>query len=298
MKATVQAQQADTAPLGVVLVTGMSGAGKSSALHALEDLGYEAVDNLPLALLNDLLAADRANSRPLAVGVDIRTRDFAASAFVSHLSALRTNPALSVRVLFVDCDDEVLRRRYSATRRRHPMAQDRPVTDGIARERVLVSPLRAHADLVVDTTVLSTGSLRAMLGERFSLATGSAMQVAVISFAFGFGLPREADLVLDVRFLANPHYEEALSPLDGRDRAVGAFIERDPDFAAFFERACALLEPLLPRYEREGKSYLTLAIGCTGGRHRSVFVTERLAKWLSARGRTPLVVHRDLERSA
>ena len=178
--------------------------------HALEDLGYEAVDNLPLALLNDLLAVDRAHSRPLAVGVDSRTRDFGAAAFISHLSTLRTDPNLSVRVLFVDCDDEVLRRRFSATRRRHPMAQDRPVTDGIARERALVSPLRGYADLVVDTTSLSTGSLRAMLGQRFALSAGPAMQVAVESFSFGFGLAREADLVLDVRFLANPHYEEEI----------------------------------------------------------------------------------------
>lgn len=281
-------------PFRILLVTGMSGAGKSTALKALEDLGYEAVDNLPLSLLGALAHPPYTARKPLAIGVDIRTRDFGVQPFLAELDALMARPALETKVLFFDCEDEVLRRRYTETRRRHPLAADRPVTDGIEHERRLVSPLRARADLVIDTSHLSLHDCRRILQGHFALEVESGLAVFVVSFSYRHGLPREADLVFDVRFLANPHYDPALRPLTGADPAVAGFIEADPGFAAFFASLTALIEPLLPRFRIEGKSYLTIAIGCTGGQHRSVYVARRLAEWLAERGQRVSVSHRDV----
>lgn len=293
-----QAEHAAPARSRVVLVTGMSGAGKSSALKALEDIGYEAVDNLPLALLAGLVQTEAELPRPLAIGVDIRTRGFGIDTFVERLGSLRANAQIEVRLLFVDCDDEALRRRFTATRRRHPMALDRPLTHGIERERSLIAPLRGFADVIVDTSSLTLGALRSVLADHFAMDAESALTVIVTSFSYGHGLPREADLVFDVRFLANPHYQPALSPLTGKDPAVASFIESDASFARFFDDLRRLIEPLLPRFDLEGKSYLTVAVGCTGGRHRSVFVAEKLAAWLAAQGQRVSLYHRDLERPA
>jgi len=280
----------------LLVVTGMSGAGRSTALKVLEDLGYEAVDNLPLSLLPNLLAAPAP--APLAIGVDVRTRDFGVSALLAALDRLIAQHALALQIVFLDCEDDRLVRRYTETRRRHPLAGDRPVTDGIALERQRVSPLRDRADLVIDTTVLSPGDLKRLLYGHFALNTQSRITIFITSFSYRHGLPRDADLVVDVRFLRNPHYVAALRPLTGHDGEVGRFIEADPDFAPFFERLCQWLAPLLPRYEREGKSYLTIAFGCTGGRHRSVYLAERLSAWLREDGRTVAVGHRDLDRAA
>ena len=280
----------------LLVVTGMSGAGRSTALKVLEDFGYEAVDNLPLSLLPNLLAAPAP--APLAIGVDVRTRDFGVSALLAALDRLIAEHALALQIVFLDCEDDRLVRRYTETRRRHPLAGDRPVTDGIALERQRVSPLRDRADLVIDTTALSPGDLKRLLYGHFALNAASRITIFVTSFSYRHGLPRDADLVFDVRFLRNPHYIAALRPLTGHDAEVGSFIEADPDYPPFFERLCAWLAPLLPRYEREGKSYLTIAFGCTGGRHRSVYVTERLAAWLGKEGRTVAVAHRDLDRAA
>jgi UPF0042 nucleotide-binding protein len=281
----------------LLVVTGMSGAGRSTALKALEDMGYEAVDNLPLTLLPDLLRAP-ASRPPLALGVDVRTRDFGVGSLLAALDRLVAEHGIELRIVFLDCEDDRLVRRYTETRRRHPLAGDRPVTDGIALERRRVSPLRDRADLVIDTTALSPGDLKRLLHGHFALDAAPGITIFVTSFSYRHGLPRDADLVLDVRFLRNPHYLPALRPLSGRDAAVGQFIEADPDFAPFFERLCAWLGPLLPRYESEGKSYLTIALGCTGGRHRSVYIAERLAAWLSRQGRPVGIGHRDLDQSA
>ena len=280
----------------LLVITGMSGAGRSTALKVLEDFGYEAVDNLPLSLLPNLLAAPAP--APLAIGVDVRTRDFGVSALLAALDRLIAEHALALQIVFLDCEDDRLVRRYTETRRRHPLAGDRPVTDGIALERQRVSPLRDRADLVIDTTALSPGDLKRLLYGHFALNAASRITIFVTSFSYRHGLPRDADLVFDVRFLRNPHYIAALRPLTGHDAEVGGFIEADPDYAPFFERLCAWLAPLLPRYEREGKSYLPIAFGCTGGRHRSVYVAERLAAWLGKEGRTVAVGHRDLDRAA
>lgn len=282
-------------PVRLVLVTGMSGAGRSTALRVLEDEGYEAIDNLPLRLLTAVVN-EVGLQRPIAVGVDIRTRDFAAGPVLEQLDRLAGQSRFAITLLFVDCDDEVLVRRFTETRRRHPLAQGRPVADGIAVERRLVAPLRARADLVVDSSHLTPADLRQQLLGRFGLEGAQGMSVFVTSFSFRQGLPREADLVFDVRFLANPHYDPALRPFSGQDAAVADYVAADPGFGPFFEHLTAMLAGLLPRYEREGKSYLTIALGCTGGRHRSVFVAERLAVWLRGGGRAVHLAHRDIAR--
>jgi UPF0042 nucleotide-binding protein len=217
---------------------------------------------------------------------------------VRRLARVREIGELPLTLLFFECDDEVLRRRYSETRRRHPMAMDRPVTDGIRRERRFMAPLKAAADLVYDTTTSSTAELRQWVVRHFGSEGESPLTVSVVSFAFRHGVPREADIVLDVRFLSNPHYVEPLRPLTGLDHAVQEHVRRDPDLAPTLERFLALILPLLPRYRAEGKSYLTIAIGCTGGRHRSVFVAERVAKSLRDQGWETTTIHRDLPRSA
>ncbi len=290
----------DQAPARVVLVTGLSGAGKSSALKCLEDMGYEAIDNLPLQLLGRLLhqGEDKSGSGALAgavaIGVDFRTRDFAVGPLLEQLEPLTARPGLDLSILFLDCDDQHLRRRFTETRRRHPLADDRPVTDGIAHERTLMAGLREKADVAIDTSNLSVADLRLLIEGKYALDAGRDMTVTVTSFAYRQGLPREADLVFDVRFLANPHYVDNLRPLTGIDRAVGEHIAADPAFPPFRESLFGLIGQLLPHYKREGKSYLTVAVGCTGGRHRSVYVAERLADWLRERGEHVHVRHREL----
>ncbi|MBV9522667.1 MAG: RNase adapter RapZ, partial [Alphaproteobacteria bacterium] len=278
----------------ILLVTGMSGAGHSTALKALEDLGYEAVDNLPLSLVPNLVNRGPGAHPPLAIGIDIRTRDFGIAPFLAALDPLAGAGGGELRVVFLDCEDELLRRRYTETRRRHPLAGDRPVSDGIRLERERVWPLRERADLVIDTSALTVADLKRLLQGHFALDTAPGVSVFVTSFSYRNGLPRDADLVFDVRFLENPHYDPELRPLTGCDAAVGARIEADPGFAPFFEGLTTLLLPLLPRYDREGKSYLTIAIGCTGGQHRSVFIGERLAAWLRRHGQRVELGHRDI----
>jgi len=280
----------------VLLVTGMSGAGKSSALKALEDMGYEAVDNLPISLLASLARPGQDFQRPLAIGIDVRTRDFGVAPFLQVIEDLIERPDVMLQLLFLDCDDEVLRRRFTETRRRHPLALDRPVSDGIRVERNRMAGLRERADAVVDTTDFTAADLGRWLRDHFSAEERPGLAVFVTSFAYGRGLPREADLVFDVRFLKNPHYHPRLNPLDGRDPAVGRFIEADPGFERFFDGLTGLLVPLIGRFEGEGKSYLTIAIGCTGGRHRSVYVAEKLAARLAEEGWRISVGHRDVGR--
>lgn len=280
----------------LVVVTGLSGAGKTSALKVLEDIGYEAVDNLPLPLLSALVGQAGESAQPLAIGVDIRTRDFAVAPFIQELDDLIAEKKAEVRLIFLDCDDEVLQQRFTETRRRHPLAADRPLMDGIRVERSRLARLRGRADAVIDTTEKTLGELRATLEDSVGLDDAPGLAVFVTSFAYGRGLPREADLVFDARFLKNPHYEPDLRALTGEDEAVGAYIRTDPDFDSFFKALTTMLEPLLPRFETEGKSYLTIAIGCTGGRHRSVYVAERLTEWLNGRGQRVNLRHRDARR--
>ncbi len=284
----------------VVLVTGLAGAGRSTALSLLEDLGYDAIDNLPLALVDATLA--ETAPRPLALGLDSRRRSFAPEPVLALAQRLRAAADLEPLLLFLDCDDETLLRRYSETRRPHPLAEDKSPADGIGAERRLLAPIQAAADLVLDTAGSSIWDLRRRLrGELGDPKNGVAkapLRLFITSFSYRQGLPRSADLVFDVRFLDNPHYVDALRPMTGLDEAVAAFVAKDPDYADFMARLEALLRPLLPRYEAEGKSYLTIAIGCTGGRHRSVAVSIALADWLRKQERDVGVSHRDVEKSS
>ncbi|MBI3197087.1 MAG: RNase adapter RapZ [Rhodospirillales bacterium] len=282
-----------------VLVTGLSGAGRMTALNALEDMGYVAVDNMPLPLLGELMRSTAGDpgtiAPPLAFGVDTRTFGFDPQDLVRRARELRERPELDAKLLFLDCDTETLQRRYTESRRPHPLAPDRPVIDSIVEERRQIGWMRDTADLVIDTSSLSPHALKQVLAGHFALGPRIGTRLSVMSFSFRRGLPREADLVFDTRFLKNPHYEPALKPLTGRDPAVASFIATDPDYAAFLEHLRGLVGPLLPRFDAEGKSYLTIAVGCTGGRHRSVAVAEALADWLRGVGRSVTLTHRDAD---
>lgn len=277
----------------LVIVTGMSGAGKSVALKTLEDQGFEATDNIPLLLLPLLLGLGRDDERKLALGVDVRAKDFSAERFHDTLEALKAEPDIDTTLLFLDCDDETLRRRFTETRRRHPLALDRTVTDGIKLERQLLQPAMEAADLVLDTTDTGVSELRQRLVQQFS-SGAPQLTLSVMSFSYRRGVPREADLLFDVRFLRNPFYEVTLKSGTGQDAAVQAYIAEDEAFEGFYQSLTGLITPLLPRYLQEGKSYLTVGIGCTGGRHRSVFVAEKLAGFFAGLGYKVSVRHRDL----
>jgi RNase adaptor protein for sRNA GlmZ degradation len=279
----------------ILIVTGLSGAGKSTALKALEDNGHEVVDNLPLSLLDALIAG--TTGQPLALGIDSRTRAFDPKALAHRIAALKDG-GRPVQLIYLDCADDVLIRRFSETRRRHPLSPDRPASDGIAAERVLLGPLARIADLLIDTTMLSVTDLRARMADNFGAGVSPGMAVTVMSFGYAAGLPREADLVFDMRFLANPHWDEELRPLTGEDAAVAAFVAADPLHDATLDRIDGLIFSLLPGYAREGKAYLTIAIGCTGGRHRSVAVARALAARLEQAGQAVALLHRDLRKSA
>jgi UPF0042 nucleotide-binding protein len=266
----------------VVIVTGLSGGGKASILRALEDVGYEAVDNPPLTMLEEVISR---GDRKLAVGIDARTRGFEAADVIGVIDRLRRNSDLRLQLVYAWADESTLLRRYTETRRRHPLAPNGVVADGIAAEIGLTEPLRDCADLVVDTTGLPIANLRRMIERQFGAdADQTQLAVSLVSFAYPKGLPREADLVFDARFLRNPHYDPILRPLTGLDREVGAYVEADPDFSIFFSRIAELIDLMLPRFVQEGKKYATITIGCTGGRHRSVHLIEKLAKYLASRG--------------
>lgn len=282
-------------PRPTLLVTGMSGAGRSTSLRALEDVGYEVVDNLPLSLLPVAARMRGGDGAPLAVGVDARSRSFSVDRLIAALDYLCVELSPKPLLLFIDCDDVSLQRRFTENRSRHPLAQDRPLMDGLRAERELLAPLKQRADHVIDTSNFDSRRLRGLI-QRLGAPDGAPLVVSVLSFSFREGLPREADFVFDARFLRNPHYDPELRPLDGRNPRVADYVAADPDFAGVFENLRRLLEPLLPRYRAEGKSYLTLAIGCTGGRHRSVFIAERLTGWLIEIGVAASVFHRDVER--
>lgn len=285
----------------VVLVSGLSGAGKASILRALEDLGYEAIDNPPLTFIEELVArAEPGSGQRIAVGVDARSRGFNAEHVLATLERLRANPALRPELVYAWAEETVLLRRFTETRRRHPLSPQGRVLDGVAAEQTLTAPLRAAADLVIDTSDLPLAALRQRIDDRFgsegSGAAQSGLSITLMSFAFPGGLPREADMVFDVRFLRNPHYDAALRPRTGIDPEVGAYVESDPDFYEFFTKLEGLAGLLLPRFVQEGKKYVTIAVGCTGGRHRSVHIVERLAATLIRQGWRVTVTHRELAR--
>ena len=279
----------------LIFVTGASGAGRATAINALEDIGFEAIDNLPLSLVERLLAGP-SRGAPLALGIDVRNRDFSTDAMLALLDGLEADPGVSVELLYLDCRPDVLVRRYSETRRRHPLAPSETPDIGIAREMDLLVPVRARADRLIDTSELTVHDLKAEISAFFSTEASGRLSVSVESFSYKRGLPRGADMVLDVRFLANPHWEKSLRALDGRATDVQEYVASDPRYEAFFGRVVDLTQSLLPAFKEEGKTSLTLAFGCTGGQHRSVALAEKTAKALAEAGWQVSTRHRELER--
>ncbi len=272
-----------------VIVTGLSGAGLSSVLKTLEDLGFEAFDNFPLSLAQPLIK-ESADQNALAIGIDTRTRGFSAQA------VLDTKEEIDALLLFITCDDAILQKRFTETRRRHPLAREKSVSRGIQIEHELLQPLMDQADLTIDTSELSVHDLRHILEGHFGHRASDKLNISLVSFGFRHGLPREADLVMDVRFLKNPHWDKDLRPKTGLDSDVGTHIASDPEYENFMTRFKDLLAPLLPRYALEGKHYLTIALGCTGGKHRSVFTAETIGAWLKTADYPVHIVHRDIKK--
>lgn len=279
----------------LVLVTGPSGAGRSSALNVLEDAGYEAIDNLPLRLISALLD-EPGQTRPLALGIDPRNRDFSTNAVNDLLGQLSARAGIAAELLYLDCGFDVLLRRFSETRRRHPLAPDDRPADGIQRELEMLQPLRARADVLIDTTDLNVHELRAEVEQWFATGGLHRLAVSVQSFSYKRGLPRSVDMVLDCRFLTNPYWQPDLRALNGTDPAVAAYVQADPRFAAFADKVLGLSLLLLPAYRDEGKSYLSIAFGCTGGQHRSVVMAQTHALRLAEHGWQVSIRHRELDR--
>jgi UPF0042 nucleotide-binding protein len=290
--------QAGSGSPGFLIITGLSGAGRSEAAHCLEDLGYFVVDNLPPELLEKMaeLASRPGGPARVAIVVDARGGVFFGE-LSKALEELDTQ-RIAYRILYLDASDEDLVNRYETTRRRHPLAPADRVVEGIRKERLMMESLRGEADLIVDSSGLTPHELRDRIREAFAEAPPEAgLKVSLISFGFKYGAPRDADLVLDVRFLPNPHWVDTLRPLPGTDPEVRAYVEGQDQYGEFVERLEALLDVVVPGYVREGKAYLTIAVGCTGGRHRSVVVSEDLGGWFRDRGLPVAIEHRDLDRS-
>jgi RNase adapter protein RapZ len=282
----------------IVVVTGPAGAGRSTAIGGLEDIGFEAIDNLPISLLPRLFAGPPLK-RPVVVGIDPRNRDFEVERLLRTLEEVEREAHSKPMLSYLDCDAGTLIRRYNETRRRHPLSPDGSPRVGIEREIALLAPLKARADVLIDTSGLNPHELRAEMVRLFGTdAKTKDLVVGLESFSYKRGMPRDIDMVVDVRFLRNPHWDAGLRPKDGRSEDVQNFVRADPRFDPFYAKLMDLLRFLLPAYRTEGKSYFSLGLGCTGGRHRSVTLVETLAKTLAQDGWRVSIRHRDLERAA
>ncbi|MCU0802245.1 MAG: RNase adapter RapZ [Rhodobacteraceae bacterium] len=279
----------------LVFVTGPSGAGRSTTVRAFEDMDFEVIDNLPLRLVTRLIEGT-PSGRPIVLGLDVRNRDFNATALIELIDTLTRNPQVALEVLYLDCAPSELIRRYSETRRRHPLAPFETPTEGIAREIDLLMPVRVRADHLIDTTELSVHDLKAEIARLFGRNTTDALAVSLQSFSYRRGVPRGVDMIFDCRFLANPHWVPALRGRDGRDGAVADYVRADGRFEVFFEKVRDLILFLLPAHLGEGKAHLTIGFGCTGGQHRSVAMVEMLGTSLAEAGWTVSRRHRELER--
>ncbi len=283
-------------PYPLVIVTGPSGAGRSTAINVLEDLGFEGVDNMPLSLVPRLTDGDPG--RPLVIGLDVRNRDFTTTGVLDLLDQLQQRADVEAQMLFLDADEDTLVRRYSETRRRHPLAPDEPAIQGIRREADVLVPLRDRAEFLLDTSDLSPHELKARLTDWFGHQGSALLGVSVQSFSYKRGLPKGLDMVFDCRFLKNPYWEPSLRAFTGKDAAVGDYIATDPRFAEFIEKVTNLMELLLPAFREEGKAHLSVGFGCTGGQHRSVYVTEQVALALAKQGWQVSKRHREHDRVA
>ncbi|SDX59341.1 UPF0042 nucleotide-binding protein [Ruegeria halocynthiae] len=281
----------------VVLVTGPSGAGRSTAIHVLEDLGFEAIDNLPMGLLVRLLEPSNPTP-PMALGIDARNRDFSTIGFIELAAKLGRMEFVDPSILYLDCSDEMLLRRFSETRRRHPVATDASPATGIRQEKELLAPIREIADTLIDTSALNVHQLREEVERWFAPKGGRHLAVSIESFSYKRGLPRGLDMVFDCRFLANPYWRPELRAADGRNGDVAAYVQSDANYVTFFDRVVDLLIELLPAFRNEGKAHLSVAFGCTGGQHRSVAVAEAVAKALAEGGQQVAIRHREMERRA
>ncbi|GAA3860946.1 RNase adapter RapZ [Celeribacter arenosi] len=279
----------------LVLVTGPSGAGRSTAINVLEDIGYEVIDNLPLSILPRLLEGPVLD-RPLALGLDVRNRDFGVTRLITLIDGLRGDTEHPAEVLYLDCDADVLVRRYSETRRRHPLAPAESAAEGVMRERDLLVPIRSRADILIDTSRMTPHQLRAEIERWFAEGHDADMAISLQSFSYKRGVPHGVDMVMDVRFLANPYWEESLRGLNGQSEEVQEYVRKDPRYDAFFAKTLDLILMLLPAYRDEGKKHLAIAFGCTGGQHRSVTLVELFAKALADHGWPVSIRHREMER--
>ncbi|MDD5755740.1 MAG: RNase adapter RapZ [bacterium] len=286
----------------LIIITGMSGAGKSSAINVFEDLGFFCVDNLPIILLPkfaEVVAQSGGRINKVALGIDVREGGFLDSLFntLKELSDLQ----IKYEVLFLDASTEVLLHRFSETRRRHPLdieGEESSIMEGINKERALLTEIKAKADKIIDTTSLNAKELRDAINESFFSASDNTrtIRINLVSFGYKYGMPLDADLVADVRFLPNPHYVDELKPYTGNDSKVKDFVLNNPVTQKFLRKYFNLLKFLIPNYIKEGKTYLTIAIGCTGGKHRSVVVTNELEKYLTGRNYDVKVKHRDVNK--
>lgn len=280
----------------LVLVTGPSGGGRSTAIKALEDMGYETIDSLPLSLIPRLLAGPPL-SKPLALGLAPGSRDFSTNALIEVIDSLADTPSLDPEVVYLDCRADVLLRRYSETRRRHPAAPEEGPAMGIEREMDHLLPIKARADVLIDTSDLSPHDLKAECERLFTTESGTRLAISIHSFSYKRGLPRGIDMVFDCRFLRNPYWVPALRSLSGLDRDVQEHVAGDHRYAPFFDRVIDLAELLLPAYRDEGKAHLSIAFGCTGGQHRSVTMAEHVASALAQSGWQVSIRHREIERA-
>jgi RNase adapter protein RapZ len=283
----------------ITIITGKSGSGRSTALAAFEDSGYYCVDNMPVALLPAFLDISKENAGSVAgfvFGMDMRASRFI-HRYESVLEKLK-DAGYRFRIIFIEADEKTLLRRYSQTRRRHPLATDKSVHQAIAEEEATLSPLRRKADTVIDTSDLNVHEVKAIIRKIADAGTRLApLRIQVLSFGFRFGLPAHADLVMDVRFLKNPYFVESLRPLSGESEKIRSFVLNNDQTGLFLQQYFGLLDTLIPQYESEGKAYLTIAFGCTGGRHRSVVIARELCDHLAASGCKAELTHRDIDKT-
>lgn len=281
----------------ILLVSGLSGAGKSTALKTLEDIGWEAVDNFPIRLIDALIdtpSSLHGTNAPLALGFDSRTRGIEANTLIKQIKKLEQDKRFEITTLFLDCNGNELERRYAESRRRHPLGHDRPASDGIAQERQLLEPYRRWAENIIDTSKMSVNDLQREIRQKFAFDSAPRMTISLTSFGFSRGVPNNVDLVFDMRFLRNPHWDDDLRPKTGLDEDVAEYIRQDPEYETTLHKTLDLLLHILPLYEKQSKAYVNIAFGCTGGRHRSVYITETFGKLLQKSGFSPTIYHRNL----